>query len=85
MNSISQRSDYYEHGKVVEKGSRDEELFSYLNYLYNNTKLGIDEISLLAHAYNQECFQPPLSDGVVDYKIRKCFEKERRNIIIVKI
>lgn len=84
VNNISQRSDFYEHGKVVEKGSRDEELFAYLNYLYNNTKLGHDEISLLAHTYNQECFQPPLSDGVVDYKIRKLFEKERRKIIIVK-
>lgn len=84
INNISQRSDFYEVGKKVEKGSRDDELFTYLNYLYNNTKLGYDEISLLAHTYNEECFEPPLSSGTVDYKIRKLFEHERRNIMIIK-
>lgn len=85
INSVSQRSDFYEVGKKVSKGSRDDEIFTYLKYLYNNTKLGYDEISLLAHTYNRECFDPPLSDSVVDYKLKKLFETERRNIIIIKI
>ena len=84
INSVSQRSDFYEKGKKVGKGSRDDEIFTYLKYLYNNTKLGYDEISLLAHTYNKECFDPPLSDSVVDYKLKKLFETERRNIMIIK-
>lgn len=84
VQNNSQRSDFYSKGKKVSKGSRDDELFTYLKYLYNNTKLGYDEISLLAHTYNKECFDPPLSDGVVDYKLKKLFENERRNIMIVK-
>jgi hypothetical protein len=85
INSVSQRSDFYEKGKKVSRGSRDDEIFTYLKYLYNNTKLGYDEIALLAHTYNEECFDPPLSKSVIDYKLRKLFETERREILIVKL
>ena len=83
-SSIAQRSDFYEEGKKVSKGSRDDEIFTYLKYLYNNTKLGYDEISLLAHTYNKKCFDPPLSDSVIDYKLKKLFETDRPQIMIIK-
>lgn len=83
-NSIEQRSDYYEKGKKISQGSRDDEIFSYLKYLYGSTKLGYDEISLLAHTYNEECFDPKLPESVIDYKLRKLFETERPQIMIIR-
>lgn len=85
VNNSIIRSSFYEKGKKVDKGSRDDEIFSYMNYLFYNTKLGYDEIALLAHTYNKECFNPPLEESVIDYKLKKLFEHERREIIIVKI
>lgn len=69
----------------VQKGSRDEEIFSYINYLYNNTKLGQEEISLLAHYYNSTSFEPKLPNSVIDYKVRKIFERPRSEILVVRL
>lgn len=83
----SQRTggDYYTKDKVVEKGNRDDEIFSYVKHLYNDTDLSYDEISALAHAYNKDCFQPPLSDSVIDYKVKKLFEHDRRKSILIRL
>lgn len=77
--------DFYREGKVIDKGNRDTEMFLYITTLYNNTNLSYDEIRTLAHVYNERCFNPPLSSGVIDYKLKKCFNKERDNIIILRI
>lgn len=76
---------YFVEGKIIDKGNRDDEIFSYIKYLYHSTTLNIKEISVLAHAYNQECFNPPLSDGVIDYKIKKLLEHERRGSILIRL
>lgn len=83
--SDSKRVEFFEKNKVVERGNRDNEIFAYINYLYNRTRLGFDEISLLAHAYNDECFKPKLNDKDIDYKVKKIFERQRGKIIIVRI
>lgn len=69
----------------VQKGNRDDEIFSYINYLYNNTKLGQEEISLLAHYYNSTSFEPKLPNSVIDYKVRKIFERPRSEILVVRL
>lgn len=78
-----EHKEFAKKNKVM-KGSRDDELFSYVNHLYYSTKLDYEEIKLLAHAYN-DSFEPPLGNSVVDYKVNKLFEKERPEIIIVRL
>ena len=77
--------DFYREGKVVDKGNRDTEIFLYITTLYNDTNLSYDEIRALAYTYNERCFNPPLSTSVIDYKLRKCFSRERDKIIILRI
>ena len=85
ISSKFKTGDFFVDGKVVTKGSRDEEIFNYICYLYNNTNLNYTEIKHLAMAYNTCCFDPPLQDKVIEYKINKCFEKERAQMIIIKL
>lgn len=75
----------YEKPDKVEKGGRDSELFNYLNQLYYKTRLDEEEISLLAYHFNKTICDPPLSDGVVDYKINKLFKKKRNRYILINI
>ena len=81
----NKRVDFFEKNKLVERGNRDNEIFAYINYLYTKTRLGFDEISLLAHAYNEECFSPPLKDSDIDYKVRKIFERKRDKIVVIRL
>lgn len=74
----------YEKPKEVFKGNRDTSLFEYINYLYFKTTLDEDEISILAHHFNDN-FDEPLSKKDVDYKIKKCMEKNRGNFLIVRL
>ena len=49
VNSISSKfktGDFFTDGKVVSKGSRDEEIFNYVCYLYNNTNLNYTELNI---------------------------------------
>lgn len=71
----------YVKPKVVEEGSRDEQLFAYINNLYYKTRLDYDEILVLAHYFNEEILEEPLEDKVVDYKVKKVFEKKRYEYI----
>lgn len=75
----------FERQELVEKGGRDDEIFSYINYLYDKTSLSYDEILTLALDYNYKSFRPELSDKVVEYKVKKAFEKTRDKIIVIKI
>lgn len=73
----------YEKPKEVYKGNRDVALFEYLNYLYYKTILDRDEIEVLAKHFNNT-FDEPLSERDVNYKIKKCFEKDRKNCILIR-
>lgn len=75
----------YDLEKVVTKGSRDDTIFNYINGLYNNTKLNFNEILALALAYNRDCFDPPLKDKDIEYKVRRMFKSERSKIFIIRI
>lgn len=77
--------DFFKVGKVVDKGGRDTEIFNYINYLYNTTKLNYDEITTLALGYNNQCFNPPLSETTIKYKVDKCFKRPRSKVILIKI
>ncbi len=74
-------NDFYIEGKVINKGSRDQTMFMYINELYNHKRLNIDEIRLLASAFNRRCFNPPLNQHVVDDKIARICKKKRRKRI----
>lgn len=75
----------YEKPLRVEKGGRDSELFNYLNQLYYKTRLDEEEIRLLAYHFNKTICDPPLADGVVDYKVNKLFKKKRNQYILINI
>lgn len=75
----------YDLDKVVTKGSRDDTIFSYINNLYNNTKLNYNEILALALAYNRDCFDPPLSDRDIEYKVKRMFKTERSKMFIIRV
>lgn len=74
----------YEKPKEVYTGNRDTSLFEYINYLYFKTPLDKDEITILTKDFNSN-FDEPLSDKDVNYKIKKCFEKDRGEFLIVRI
>lgn len=75
----------YDLDKVVEKGSRDDTIFNYINTLYNNTKLNYNEILALALAYNRDCFDPPLKDREIEYKVKRMFKSKRGKMFIIRI
>ena len=75
----------YEKPKVVEKGSRDTELFNYINQLYYKTRLDIDEVMVLAKHFNEEVLEEPFDGRDVEYKVKKAFSKDRGTCIFVNI
>ena len=75
----------YKKPKVVEKGSRDTELFNYINQLYFKTRLDIDEVMVLAKYFNEEVLEEPFDERDVEYKVRKAFEKNRPKYILVNV
>ncbi len=81
---VSGRSDY-KKPNVVEKGSRDIELFNYILNLYHNTKLDYDEIKVLAHYFNNEICVPSFNDSYVDYKVNRIFNTPRSEVIFLRI
>ncbi len=72
----------YEKPKEVYKGDRDNQLFAYINNLYYKTRLDEEEILLLAKHFN-DSFDEPLSEKDVKYKVKKAFQKERPECILV--
>ena len=75
----------YEKPSVVNKGSRDEELFEYVNYLYFHTRLSSDEILTLANDFNENICEPSLNKKVVAYKVKQVFKKDRGKCIYLKL
>jgi len=75
----------YEKPKEVFKGDRDNQLFNYINYLYFKTTLDKDEILTLAKHFNEEVLEEPFSEKDVRYKVKKSFEKNRGNFLIVRL
>lgn len=79
------KKEPYKKPIVVEIGDRDNQLFSYINNLYFNTKLDYDEILCLAIHFNENILEKPFSEKTVKYKVNKVFEKDRPEFIIFKI
>lgn len=75
----------YEKPKVVEKGDRDNQLFSYINNLYYKTQLDYDEILCLANYFNENILEEPFSEKVVKYKVKKVFDKDRNKFIFINL
>ena len=83
--SINKKKESYKKPNTVEVGDRDNQLFSYINNLYFNTKLDYDEILCLANNFNENILKEPFSEKTVLYKVNKVFDKERSEFIIFKI
>lgn len=79
------KSGTYKKPLKVEKGGRDSCLFEYINQLYYKTRLDEEEIRLLAYHFNKTICDPPLADGVVNYKINKLFSRKRNKYILINI
>lgn len=75
----------YEKPKVVEKGDRDNQLFSYINNIYFKTRLDYDEVLCLAKNFNETVLEEPFSEKTVEYKVKKVFLKNRNGFIFIKI
>ena len=75
----------YVKPKEVEKGDRDNQLFSYINNLYFKTRLDYDEVLLLANNFNEEILEEPFTKREVTYKVKKAFQKDRGTCIFVKV
>ena len=66
-------------------GDRDNQMFQYIYDLYYKTRLDIDEIRVLCEYFNENILERPLPQSVIDYKIKKIFEKDRGNCLFIKI
>lgn len=75
----------YEKPTNVEVGDRDNQLFLYINNIYQKTKLDYDEILCLANNFNETVLEKPLPKRDVTYKVKKCFEKDRNKYIFIKL
>lgn len=86
-NNTEVKVERKEYKKPIEvsKGDRDNSLFDYLNQLYYKTRLDKEEITILAHHFNETVCKPSLSESVVNYKINKMFKKDRKKYILIYI
>ena len=88
-NNVKLKTDIkkqpYEKPKVVEKGDRDNQLFLYINNIYNKTTLDYDEILCLAKYFNENVLEEPFSEKTVEYKVKKAFQKDRNKILFVNL
>lgn len=64
-------------------GNRDTALFEYINSIYYKTRLDYDEILTLAHKFNNEVLEEAFPDKVVEYKVKKAFQKDRGECVFV--
>lgn len=75
----------YEKPKIVEKGDRDNQLYSYINNVYYKTRLDFDEVLCLANHFNETILEEPFPERIVKYKVRKVFEKDREKMVFVNL
>lgn len=71
------KKSQYTKPKEVLIGNRDTALFEYITNLYYKTRLDYDEILTLAHKFNNEVLEEAFPDKVVEYKVKKAFQKPR--------
>lgn len=89
IDNVSLKNDSkkepYKKPTSVECGDRDNQLFSYINNIYFKTSLDFDEVLVLAKYFNDNILEKPFSEKTVEYKVNKCFEKDRNSYIYIKI
>lgn len=71
------KKSQYTKPKEVFIGNRDTALFQYITNLYYKTRLDYDEILTLANKFNEEVLEESFPDKVVEYKVKKAFQKPR--------
>ena len=71
------KKSQYTKPKEVFIGNRDTALFEYINNIYYKTRLDYDEVLTLAYKFNNEVLEEAFPDKVVEYKTKKCFQKDR--------
>lgn len=74
----------YVKPKTVAVGSRDDQLFSYINNLYFKTNLDYDEILVLANHFNEDVLEEPFSEKIIKQKVSYAFKKPRGEKIIIR-
>ena len=79
------KKEPYEKPKVVEKGDRDNQLFSYINNIYYKTRLDYDEVLCLANHFNETILEEPFPEKTVKYKVDKVFQKDRSTMIFINL
>lgn len=89
IDNVSLKNDSkkepYKKPTSVECGDRDNQLFSYINNIYFKTSLDFDEVLMLAKYFNDNVLEKPFPEKTVEYKVKKCFEKDRNMYIHIKI
>ncbi len=75
----------YKKPTNVEKGDRDNQLYSYINNIYYKTRLDYDEVLCLAKHFNETILEEPFPERVVEYKVKKAFDKDREKMIFVNL
>lgn len=77
------KKSQYTKPKEVFIGNRDTALFEYINSLYYKTRLDYDDVLTLAHKFNNEVLEEAFPDKIVEYKVRKAFQKDRGECVFV--
>ena len=89
LNNVSLKNDSnkepYKKPDYVEKGDRDNQLFSYINSIYYKTRLDYDEVLCLANHFNETVLEEPLPEKTVEYKTKKVFNKDRSTMIFINL
>lgn len=75
----------YKKPTNVEKGDRDNQLFSYINNIYYKTRLDYDEVLCLAKHFNETILEEPLPEKTVEYKTKKVFQKDRSTMLFINL
>ena len=73
----------YVKPKEVFVGNRDTALFEYISSLYYKTRLDYDEVLTLANKFNEEVLEEGFPGKVVEYKVKKAFQKDRGECIYI--
>ena len=77
------KKEEYKKPLSVEKGDRDNQLFLYISNVYYKTRLDYDEVLVLAKYFNETILEEPLPNKVVEYKVKKIFQKDRMKCLFV--
>ena len=89
LENVSLKNDSnkepYKKPTSVEVGDRDNQLFSYINNIYYKTRLDYDEVLCLANYFNETVLEKPFPEKTVEYKVKKCFNKDRGTMIFIKL